>query len=295
MKISLAPVPYFWDLATVRQFYKNVEQLPVDIVYLGETVCSKRRKVRLQDWLEIAHDLEDAGKEVVLSTLALLEAESELAGLQLITGNGRYAVEANDIAAIQLLQKNAPIVIGPHINIYNDRALSFLCELGARRWVIPIELHQHTLADILARRPARMETEITGFGRLALAFSARCFSARACNLAKDDCGFECGRHPDGMLLETRDELPFLVINGIQLQSAKVQNLLNQVAELERCGIDVFRIVPWLEGMETAVTIIRQVLDRLMAADVAESKLAALQPYGQCNGYYYGQEGMEWLV
>ena len=295
MRISIAPIPYFWDLETVRQFYKNVEQLPVDIVYLGETVCGKRRKVRLDDWLEIARGLENAGKEVVLSTLALLEADSELAGLQRITGNGRYAVEANDVAAIQLLQENVPFVIGPHINIYNDKALSFLHQLGASRWIIPIELQQDTLADILRKRPPQMETEIIGYGRLALAFSARCFSARACNLAKDDCGFECGRHDDGMLLETRDEQPLLVINGIQLQSAKAQNLINQVDDLDASGIDVFRIIPWQQEIETAVVLIRQVLDGLLAPDSTAEKLGLLQPYGQCNGYYHGREGMGWLV
>jgi collagenase-like PrtC family protease len=40
----------------------------VDIVYLGETICSKRNQVRFEDWLAIAERLEAAGKEVVLST-----------------------------------------------------------------------------------------------------------------------------------------------------------------------------------------------------------------------------------
>ena len=293
MRISLAPIPYFWDPYTVRQFYKKVEQLPVDIVYLGETVCSKRRSINRQDWLEIAQGLEDAGKEVVLSTLALMEAESELAGLKHIADNGKYAVEANDIAAIQLLQGNTPFIVGPHVNIYNDKSLSFLHGLGAKRWVIPVELQQQTQTEILDRRPEQLETEIIGFGRLALAFSARCFSARACNLAKDDCGFECSKHADGMLLATRDNQPFLVINGIQLQSAKAQNLINHITELENAGIDVFRIIPWLEGIETAIEIIRQALDRNMEADSASERLAKLQPYGQCNGYYRGQEGMGW--
>ena len=295
MRISIGPIPYFWDLDTVRQFYKEVEQLPVDIVYLGETVCSKRRSANRQDWLEIAQGLADAGKEVVLSTLALMEAESELAGLKHIVDNGSYAVEANDIAAVQLLQGNSPFIIGPHINIYNDKSLSFLHDLGAKRWVIPVELQQQTVAGILDRRPPQLETEIIGFGRLALAFSARCFSARARNLAKDDCGFECSNHTDGMLLETRDEQPFLVINGIQLQSAKAQNLISHVSELENAGIDVFRIIPWLEGIETAVDIIRQALDRKLAADIAMQRLEKLQPYGQCNGYYNGREGMSWSI
>ena len=54
-----------------------------------------------------------------------------------------------------------------------------------------------------AQRPAGMETEVLAFGRLPLAVSARCFTARAHNLPKDQCDFRCAtdrvadhkRHP----------------------------------------------------------------------------------------------------
>ncbi len=54
------------------QFYEAVREWPVDIVYLGETVCSRRHELRFQDWLEVADMLNDAGKNVVLSTQVLL-------------------------------------------------------------------------------------------------------------------------------------------------------------------------------------------------------------------------------
>jgi len=295
MRISLAPIPYFWDLATVRQFYQTVEQLPVDIVYLGETVCAKRRAVQLDDWLDIAQGLAAAGKEVVLSTLALLEAESELAALRHITANGRYAVEANDMAAVRLLAGSASFVIGPHINIYNDKSLAFLNKLGANRWVIPAELRQATLAQILVHRPAGLELEIIGFGRLALAHSARCFSARAHNLAKDDCGFTCGAHVDGMLLETQDAASFLIINGIQIQSAKAQNLIGHITDLASGGIDIFRIVPRQQAIADTVNLIRQVLDKTVTPALAAEQLGGQQPYGYCDGYYHGRDGMGWYT
>ena len=76
----------------------------------------------------------------------------------------------------------------------------------------------------MARRPAGLETEVFAYGRLPLAFSARCFTARHRNLPKDDCRFSCIDHPDGLLMETREKQPFLVLNGIQTQSALVYNL-----------------------------------------------------------------------
>ena len=67
MKISVAAVPYFWSKETYIKFYKALAKSPADIIYLGETVCSKRRSMRYEDWLEIAQLLVDAGKEVVLA------------------------------------------------------------------------------------------------------------------------------------------------------------------------------------------------------------------------------------
>ena len=47
MRISLGPIPYFWERERVFDFYAHALEAPVDIVYLGETVCSKRRALRL--------------------------------------------------------------------------------------------------------------------------------------------------------------------------------------------------------------------------------------------------------
>ena len=85
------------------QFYDAIAAAPVDIVYLGETVCSRRHELRLADWLDMAERLRDAGKEVVLSTQVLLESGADVSTLHRIAANGRFLVEANDMGAVQLL------------------------------------------------------------------------------------------------------------------------------------------------------------------------------------------------
>ncbi|MCR4300427.1 MAG: U32 family peptidase [Sulfuricaulis sp.] len=293
MKLSLGPILYFWDRDALFDFYAAIERAPVDVVYLGETVCSKRRELRLDDWLAIGERLAAAGKEVVLSTLALIEAESELAFLRRLVENGRFRVEANDMAAVNMAAGRFPFVAGPHLNTYNAGTLEVLYQAGARRWVMPVELDKHVLAGLQAQRPAGMETEVFAFGRLPLAFSARCFTARAHNLPKDDCGFRCRDYPDGLLLLTQERKPFLTVNGIQIQSAGTYNLVPYIKELETLGVDVVRLSPQTQGMFRVVEVFREALDGRTDPGMAESRLLAYMPGGFCNGYWHGQPGMNW--
>lgn len=294
MKLALGPILYFWDRDTVLDFYTRAADASVDIVYLGETVCSKRRVLRLEDWLGIAERLEAAGKEVVLSTLALIEAESELGAMRRLCENGRYDVEANDMGAVNLLAGGAHFIAGPHLNIYNAGTLGLLAQAGARRWVLPVELGREQLAALQATRPAGMETEVFAFGRLPLAFAARCFTARAHNLPKDDCGFRCADYADGMLLSTQEEKPFLTLNGVQTQSAETGNLVAELPEMQRLGVDVARISPQSRGTFEIVDTFRAVLGGALDPAQARARLSAHAPHGACNGYWYGRPGMDWV-
>ncbi len=121
-RLSLGPILYYWEREQVPGFYEDIARSPVDIVYLGETVCSKRRALKNADWLALAAMLKQAGKQVVLSTLTLLEADSELKALRRICENEDYLIEANDMAAVQLLAEKyavdgRPFVGGPALNI----------------------------------------------------------------------------------------------------------------------------------------------------------------------------------
>ncbi len=293
MKFSLGPVLYFWPKDEVLDFYRQVADWPLDIVYLGETVCAKRRLMCLHDWLEVATQLTAAGKEVVLSSLVLLEADSELKALRQIVDNGHYAVEANDMAAVQLAAGRVPYVAGPQLNIYNGESLSLHRSLGATRWVLPVELPHTTLADLQDQRPVGLETEVFAFGRLPLAFSARCFTARTHNLPKDDCQFRCVDYPDGMLLKTQDQRQFLAMNGIQTLSAATSNLIGALPDMAALGVDVVRLSPQSRYMAQIVETFAAVRDGSLEPLAGQTRVATLVSGEVCNGYWHGEAGMDW--
>jgi len=294
MKISLAAVPYFWTKDVYQNFYQQVAQSPVDIVYLGETVCSKRRSMKLQDWLDIADLLKAAGKQVVLSTMTLLEADSELKYLSNIARQQDYLIEANDMAAVQVAQNHAnAFVAGTAINLYNNRALSLLHKTGMQRWCIPVELGQQDLQPMIAyARSLEIELEYQVFGRMPLAYSARCFTARHHQLPKDDCQLKCLDYEQGLLVKTQEGDSFAQINGIQTQSARVSNLLDRWQELADAGIDILRIVP-LSPAHT-LQVIQQLAEMLQQGSEDELSAELSTHYEFCNGYWLQQEGMKYF-
>jgi len=295
LKLALGPILYYWPRATVLEFYAAVAAMPVDVVYLGETVCSRRHELRLPDWLAIAEHLAAAGKEVVLSTQALLESKTDMAMLQRITGNGRFLVEANDIGAAHLLAGKVPFVAGPHLNIYNAPTLKLMAELGAKRWVMPIEMSREGLVQVLHDEPGLLETEVFAYGRMPLAFSARCFTARHHNLPKDDCRFMCLEYPDGLVMKTREGDHFLALNGIQTQSALVYNLVREIAAMPAAGVNLIRISPQHQHTQHIVTLFRAVLDADMHGDAALVEMEDLMPDDGCDGYWHGKPGLERIV
>ncbi len=291
MKLALGPPLYYWPRERMLRFYAGIAGAPVDIVYLGETVCSRRHELRLQDWLDIAEQLAAAGKEVVLSTQVLIESESDLKTLRRIAANGRFLVEANDMGAVSLMA-GAPFVASPHLNVFNPHTLAILAACGAARWVAPLEMSRTALAAMQRARPAGMQTELFGYGRLPLAFSARCFTARRHNLQKDSCEFSCIQYPDGLDLQTQEGQPFLVLNGVQTQSAHVQNLIAELDALAQDGIDVLRISPQSEHTLEIISLFRQCLAHSVSADEATRQIGQWMPARACNGYWHGKPGIE---
>ncbi|MBV1733680.1 MAG: U32 family peptidase [Hydrogenophaga sp.] len=292
MKLSLGTLQYYWPRQTVFDFYEAMAATAVDIVYLGEVTCSRRHELRLSDWLDVAELMRAAGKTAVLSTQVLLESGSDVSAMQKVAANTDFMVEANDMGAVGALAGQRGFVAGPHLNIYNGPSLQWMASMGATRWVAPLEMPRNDLALLQQARPSGLQTEVFVHGRLPLAFSARCFTARHRNLPKDDCRFSCIHHPDGLMLKTREQAEFLVLNGIQTQSARVHSLIDAWDDLCTLGVDVARISPQSLHTAEVIGLYDAVRREALNGPAARAALLPLLPDRDCNGYWHGQPGQE---
>lgn len=291
--LSVGPVLYYWPRRTLVDFYARVAESPVRTVTLGEVVCSRRHEMKHDDWLALATDLAAAGKEVVLATQALIESEAELRTMRRIAEQDRFMVEAGDAAALQRLA-GRPFVIGPHVNVYSGAALDELAAVGATRWVPPVELPVEGIAA--ATRGRAIEAEVFAFGRLPLAMSARCFTARHYGRNRDECEFRCVDHADGMLLQTQEGEPFLALNGLQTQSAGVQCLLGWRSALVDAGVRRLRLSPIAQHFERVIDVFHRVFNEGAEASAGIEALVGLGlPGAPVDGYAHRRAGREWSL
>lgn len=286
MQFSLGPLLFYWPKADTRAFYEAAAQSQADIIYLGETVCSKRRELKVDDWIALARQVASSGKQAVLSTLALISAPSELKEVKRLVDNGDLMVEANDLGTVQLAcEAGLPFVCGPAINAYNADVLRMLLKQGMQRWVMPVELSRDWLVQLnedLGPLRQQFEVEVFAYGHLPLAYSARCFTARSLDKPKDNCELACIHYPTGRLASSREGQKVFNLNGIQTQSGYCYNLGNELEGMAGL-VDVVRLSP--EGMETL-----DMLARFKANQQGQAPLP-LQQERDCNGYWRQIPGM----
>ncbi|GAA5214353.1 U32 family peptidase [Corallincola platygyrae] len=291
MKISLGPVRYFWPKQDIAEFYDNAINSDADIIYLGEVVCSKRRELTTPDWIELAKSLADnSDKQIVLSTLALISAPSELSELSRYCDNGDLLVEANDMAAVQQMhERKLPFVVGSQINCYNLSALKRLLSMGMSRWVMPVELSSEWLRTLLdeAKQEGireQFEVEVQAHGHLPLAYSARCFTARSEDRPKDKCEKCCINYPQGRGVDSQEGERLFTLNGLETQSGLSYNLKNEMPTMAEF-VDIARISPEQLDIAPVVTAFKQQLEAPAFEPLTKQ---------ECNGYWHKVAGMDQL-
>ncbi len=292
MELTLGPVLFDWGRDDLLRFYEEVCDLDVDRVYIGEVVCSRKRRLSLQDLEEIGRMLESSGKKVVVSTLAVVSNEEELDIIRDIL-TLPFAVEANDMSVFNMVDGAVrEIVAGPHITTYNVPTIEFLKRLGIRWVTFPVELPRRSIEHNI--KATGISGEVFGHGKVPLAFSWRCYTLRSYNLTRKDCKHQCSLYPEGMELKTLKGDPIFTVNGTSILSARTYTLVEFIEDLKNIGVRAVRISPSHEDTAEIVDIFRQRMNGTMDGEEAIRRLKAMNRGDVCNGWYLGGAGKDYF-
>ncbi len=292
MDLTVGPNPFFWSVEAVRDFYACLARAPVARVVLGELVCSKRLPFWQDEIPGAIETLRAAGKEVALSTLALITLPRERRLTRDLIEMG-LPVEVNDLTALRFIPDGMPLWVGPLVNVYNEGTLDWLADRGARRICLPPELPMGAV-EILAEagRQRGVAVEVWGHGRVPLAISGRCYHARLHDRAKDNCQFVCGEDPDGRPVETLDGQAFLTVNGVQTLSQSVASAARQLGLLRAAGVASLRLSPQSAYFSDICEAYAGALGGGAAG--LESRLAATTGGAALSdGFLAGEAGVDW--
>ncbi|AEI38091.1 MAG: U32 family peptidase [Zymomonas mobilis subsp. pomaceae] len=294
-RLTLGPVMFSWAARSLRDFYFRIaDEADIDTVYLGEVICSKRFPFLKRHLPEIIERLQQGGKKLVFSSLALVGTVEEVSEMEDMVRTAKGTIEANDVSLVRLLQ-GKDHHLGPFVNVYNEGALDFLIRLGAKKICLNPELPASVIKELAAR--SSVPLEVIAFGRFPISISARCFDARAKGRSKDDCRFACLNHVDGLTIQTLDKQPFLTVNGMQTLTYGCGNLLHAMPDLQQAGIHDFRLSPQSGDMVATASLFRQRLKGEIDGDTASALLAELHPEmpGFSNGFLYSKPGHQFIT
>ena len=290
-RLTLGPLLFHWPADRKRDFYARIaDEAPVDTVYLGEVVCSKRAPFFEPDIPGLVERLERGGKKVVLSSLCEVMVKRERDMIARFAETQSHEIEVNDASAL-LHVAGKPHRLGPLMNVYNEQTLSVLVNRGATHICAPPELPGASVA-VLGARAAELGVglEVQVFGRVSLAVSARCYHARAHGRTKDNCQFVCENDADGMTLRGLDGKAFLAINGIQTLSHAWLDLAGDIDALLAAGVTDLRLSPHSIDMVAIASLYRDIMEGRSDAASARETLRALIPAPVANGFWRGKSG-----
>ena len=294
MDLTVGPNQFFWKAEDWATFYDSLAKAPVSRVVLGELVCSKRLPF-FQDRIPAAIEtLLAAGKEVAVTSLALitLKRERKLSAELIEAG---IEVEVNDLTMLAYLPEKTSFSVGPLVNVYNESTLGWLAARGARQVCLPPELPLDQVRT-LARAAADLgvKVEVWGHGRLPLAISGRCYHARLHGRTKDNCQFACEDDPDGLDVSTLEGQKFLAMNGVQTLSDTFACVDHQVELLRDAGVSALRLSPQTGDFAAVCALYRGRLDgRVSRGGVAAALLEAYPAIRLSDGFLTGATGAAW--
>jgi len=294
MDLTVGANQFFWSGEKWSAFHDGLAAVPVDRVVLGELVCSKRLPFYQDRIPQAVAALTQAGKEVALTSLALVTLKRERKLTAEIAEMG-VMVEINDLTALAHLPRGADFWVGPMVNVYNEGTLAWLAGLGAKRVCLPPELPISSVR-VLSQTAANLGVaiEVWGHGRLPLAISGRCYHARLKKRIKDNCQFACEDDPDGLEVRTLEGQPFMAMNGVQTLSDSYACVDHQIEQLAEAGVSGLRLSPQSQGFARLCQSYRDRLDGKVPVGAIAREARLIAPNTRLSdGFLSGACGVSW--
>ncbi|WP_127114326.1 ubiquinone anaerobic biosynthesis protein UbiV [Shimia sediminis] len=294
MELTVGPNQFFWKAEEWGALYQDLATAPVERLVLGELVCSKRLPFYQNAILPALETLVDAGKEVLLTSLALVTLKRERKMTAELAEAG-VEVEINDLTALAHLPEGARFAVGPLVNVYNEGTLAWLATKGAKRVCLPPELPLASVETLVrAGQEMGLAVEVWGHGRVPLAISGRCYHARLHGRIKDNCLFACEDDPDGLEVDTTDGKPFLSMNGVQTLSDSCASMAYQIETLRDIGVSALRLSPQSVGFVETCGLYRRRLNGEIDADTLSDELVKVSGGMRLSdGFLTGERGADW--
>lgn len=294
MELTVGANQFFWKPDQWAALYDDLATTPVDRIVLGEQVCSKRLPFYQDRIADAISTLLQAGKQVSLTSLALVTLKRERKMTAELAEMG-VDIEINDLTALAYLLPNTAFSVGPLVNVYNESTLAWLAERGATRICLPPELPLASVRLLtVAARDLGVAVEVWGYGRIPLAISGRCYHARLHGRGKDNCQFACEDDPDGLQVRTLENQPFLAMNGVQTLSDSYACVAHQIAALTAAGVSSLRLSPHSTGFPQLCHLFRQHLDGAIdASTLAEKARNSGVGIRLSDGFLCGESGADW--
>ncbi len=291
MELCIGPVLFEWKRDELLRFYEEASGWPVDRVYIGEVVCSKKAGLAPGDIDSVRKMLESSGKKVTLSSLAVVSNGDELDFTRKLVSLSD-SIEANDMSVLNMADPAVKEVFaGPHITAYNAPSIEFLKGVGISRVTFPVELPRRSIAHDI--KNTGIFAEVFAHGRVPLAFSWRCYTSRAFGLGKTDCRHHCGKYPDGMEIKTMEREPLFTVNGTSVLSAKTYTLVEFVEDLKGIGVRAIRVSPRSRGTGKIIDVFRRRIDGSLSPEEGLRELKENGGEEFCNGWYLGGAGKDY--
>jgi putative protease len=276
---------------------------PYDAIYLGNLYCRRYEGNLLERPAELAEAvrvLRDRGRRAYLTTYGAAREDAMpalRAALETAVRAGVEAVEVHGLGLLKLVRDEYPglaIHAGGFANVYTDAGVEVLARYGVAR-VMPS--HELTLDEIDAIAAGGVPLEIPVHGKLPLGISESCILLEY----EPRWGVRC---PDLCQREVflRREDWALKSVGTGILSGRDACLLEHLPRLVAAGHRYFRIEAVSESpayRRDVGAVYREALGRALAGDPTPdsrwwASLRAHAKVGFCNGFAFGQSGMDYV-